>query len=166
MKHNDVGEPMEQSAAVDEVVAVKGIIQDQNPVDFYALGVAGCIDRLAAPLRRAGVTVHWHTPHHGIEISSSAAALLYHVAQEAFSNTLNYAGASELTIRLNAVYHGIQLTITDDGSGFEIHAAPSGRRHGFGLLMMSIAVHDAGGTVDIDSEVGRGTSVRVTLPLD
>ncbi|WP_236558340.1 sensor histidine kinase [Arthrobacter sp. 9V] len=166
MKHDDVGEAMEQASALTEVVAVKGIIQDQNPVDFYALGVAGCIDRLAAPLRRDGVTVHWHTPHHGIEISSAAAALLYHVAQETFSNTLNYANASELTVRLNAVYHGIQLTITDDGSGFEIHAAPSGRRHGFGLLLMSIAVHDAGGTVDIDSAVGRGTSVRVTLPLD
>ncbi|WP_253951522.1 ATP-binding protein [Arthrobacter sp. R3-55] len=166
MKDNDVGDAMEHSSALSEVVAVKGIIQDQHPVDFYALGVAGCIDRLAAPLRRTGITVHWHTPHHGIEISSSAAALLYHVAQETFSNTLNYADASELTVRLNAVYHGIQLTITDDGTGFEIHAAPSGRRHGFGLLLMSIAVHDAGGTVDIDSAPGRGTSVRVTLPLD
>ncbi|YCK82735.1 ATP-binding protein [Arthrobacter sp. D3-18] len=166
MKHDDVGEAMEQASALTEVVSVKGIIQDQHPVDFYALGVAGCIDRLAAPLRRAGVTVHWHTPHHGIEISSSAAALLYHVAQETFSNTLNYANASQLTVRLNAVYHGIQITVTDDGTGFEIHAAPSGRRHGYGLLLMSIAVHDAGGTVDIDSAVGRGTTVRVTLPLD
>ncbi len=107
MKHDDVGEAMEKASALTEVVSVKGIIQDQHPpVDFYALGVAGCIDRLAAPLRRAGVTVHWHTPpHHGIEISSSAAALLYHVAQETFSNTLNYANASQLTVRLNAVYH-------------------------------------------------------------
>ncbi|WP_314326205.1 ATP-binding protein [Paenarthrobacter ilicis] len=166
MAHNDVGDTMDQSATLSEVMSVKGIIQDQHPVDFHALGVAGCIDRLAEPLRRTGVHVGWHTPHHGIEISSSAAALLYHVAQEAFSNTLNYAEASELTVHLNAVYHGIQLTIADDGNGFEIHAAPSGRRHGFGLLMMSIAVHDAGGTVDINSEVGRGTSVRVTLPLD
>ena len=157
---------MDQGPALTEVIAVKGIIQDQHPVDFHALGVAGCIDRLAAPLRRSGVAVQWHIPHHGIEISSASAALLYHVAQETFSNTLNYAEASELTIKLNAVYHGIQLTIKDDGKGFEIHAAPSGRRHGFGLLLMSIAVHDAGGTVEIDSEPGQGTRVSVTLPLD
>jgi signal transduction histidine kinase len=135
-------------------------------VDFHALGVAGCIDRLAEPLRRSGVEVHWEIPHHGIEISSASAALLYHVAQETFSNTLNYADAGRLTIRLNAVYHGIQLTVSDDGNGFEIHAAPSGRRHGFGLLLMSLAVHDAGGTVNIESEPGKGTSVSVTLPLD
>ncbi|MGP0223204.1 MULTISPECIES: sensor histidine kinase [unclassified Paenarthrobacter] len=157
---------MDQAPAATEVIAVKGIIQDQLPVDFYALGVAGCIDRLSAPLRRSGVTVQWHTPHHGIEIPSKSAGLLYHVAQETFSNTLNYAEASQLTVRLNAVYHGIQLTISDDGNGFEIHAAPSGRRHGFGLLLMSIAVHDAGGTVEIESEPGQGTTVRVTLPLD
>ncbi|MFJ4210407.1 sensor histidine kinase [Paenarthrobacter sp. NPDC089675] len=157
---------MEQAEAQTEVMAVKGIIQDQLPVDFHALGVAGCIDRLAEPLRRSGVEVHWDIPHHGIEISSASAGLLYHVAQETFSNTLNYADASELSIRLNAVYHGIQLTVTDNGKGFEIHAAPSGRRHGFGLLLMSLAVHDAGGTVDIESQLGQGTSVCVTLPLD
>lgn len=157
---------MEQAEAQTEVMAVKGIIQDQLPVDFHALGVAGCIDRLAEPLRRSGVEVHWEIPHHGIEISSASAGLLYHVAQETFSNTLNYADASELSIRLNAVYHGIQLTVTDNGKGFEIHAAPSGRRHGFGLLLMSLAVHDAGGTVDIESQLGQGTSVCVTLPLD
>ncbi|MFF1832167.1 sensor histidine kinase [Paenarthrobacter sp. NPDC058040] len=157
---------MEQAEAQTDVMAVKGIIQDQHPVDFHALGVAGCIDRLAEPLRRSGVEVHWEIPHHGIEISSASAGLLYHVAQETFSNTLNYADAGQLTIRLNAVYHGIQLTVSDDGNGFEIHAAPSGRRHGFGLLLMSLAVHDAGGTVDIESELGQGTSVRVTLPLD
>ncbi|MFJ4029744.1 sensor histidine kinase [Paenarthrobacter sp. NPDC089989] len=157
---------MDQAEAPTDVMAVKGIIQDKHPVDFHALGVAGCIDRLAEPLRRSGVEVHWDIPHHGIEISSASAGLLYHVAQETFSNTLNYADASQLTIRLNAVYHGIQLTVSDDGNGFEIHAAPSGRRHGFGLLLMSLAVHDAGGTVDIESELGRGTSVSVTLPLD
>ncbi|MFI2564060.1 sensor histidine kinase [Paenarthrobacter sp. NPDC018779] len=157
---------MEQAEAPTDVRAVKGIIQDQHPVDFHALGVAGCIDRLAEPLRRSGVEVHWDIPHHGIEISSASAGLLYHVAQETFSNTLNYADAGQLTIRLNAVYHGIQLTVSDDGNGFEIHAAPSGRRHGFGLLLMSLAVHDAGGTVNIESELGRGTSVSVTLPLD
>lgn len=161
-----MGEEMEQAEAQTDVMAVKGIIQDQHPVDFHALGVAGCIDRLAEPLRRSGVEVHWEIPHHGIEISSASAGLLYHVAQETFSNTLNYADAGQLTIRLNAVYHGIQLTVSDDGNGFEIHAAPSGRRHGFGLLLMSLAVHDAGGTVDIESELGQGTSVSVTLPLD
>ena len=157
---------MDQAEAQAEVMTVKGIIQDQHPVDFHALGVAGCIDRLAEPLRRSGVQVSWEIPHLGIEISSASAGLLYHVAQETFSNTLNYAGASELTVKLNAVYHGIQLTVRDNGKGFEIHAAPSGRRHGFGLLLMSLAVHDAGGILDISSEVGRGTSVSVTLPLD
>jgi two-component system, NarL family, sensor histidine kinase UhpB len=142
---------MDQAEAQAEVMTVKGIIQDQHPVDFHALGVAGCIDRLAEPLRRSGVQVSWEIPHHGIEISSASAGLLYHVAQETFSNT---------------VYHGIQLTVRDNGKGFEIHAAPSGRRHGFGLLLMSLAVHDAGGILDISSEVGRGTSVSVTLPLD
>jgi two-component system sensor histidine kinase UhpB len=54
------------------------------------------------------------------------------------------------------VYHGIRLTVADNGTGFE----------GAGLRTMSAAVQDAGGTMAIDSTPGTGTAVTVTIPLD
>jgi signal transduction histidine kinase len=157
---------MKTTTALDEVTAINGVITDQQPVDFHALGLAGCIDRLAAPLRRQGTEVHWETPHHGVEISSSSASLLYHAAKEVLSNAFKYAHARDITVRLAAVYHGIRLTITDNGAGFDSHATPAGAHHGFGLRLMSIAVSEVGGEVTVVSRPGNGTCVTVTLPLD
>ncbi|MGM7777063.1 sensor histidine kinase [Arthrobacter sp. KNU-44] len=156
---------MKTTTALDEVTAINGVITDQQPVDFHSLGLAGCIDRLAAPLRREGTEIHWETPHHGVEISSGSASLLYHAAKEVLSNAFKYAHAHDVTVRLAAVYHGIRLTVTDNGAGFD-NQAPAGAHHGFGLRLMSIAVSEVGGDVSIVSSPGNGTCVTVTLPLD
>ncbi|WP_066289541.1 sensor histidine kinase [Arthrobacter sp. B6] len=157
---------MGNESTLDEVTAVGGVITDQHPIDFHTLGLAGCIDRLTVPLRQQGTAVRWDTPHWGIEIPADCASLLYQSAREALSNAFKYSDASELTIQLAAVDHGIRLVVSDDGTGFDSRLAISGRHHGYGLRLMSVAVHEAGGSVDISSRPGRGTCVTVTLPLD
>jgi two-component system, NarL family, sensor histidine kinase UhpB len=150
----------------DQVTAEGGLLTDQHPLDFYALGLAGCIDRLTGPLRQRGTAVRWDTPHWGIEIPSDCATLLYQSAREALSNAFKYAQASQLNLQLAAVDHGIRLVVADDGKGFDSDLAKCGRHHGYGLRLMSVAVHEAGGTIDICSAPGQGTSVTVTMPLD
>lgn len=157
---------MGNESTLDEVTAVGGVITDQHPIDFHTLGLAGCIDRLTVPLRQQGTAVRWDTPHWGIEIPADCASLLYQSAREALSNAFKYSDASKLTIQLAAVDHGIRLVVSDDGTGFDSRLAISGRHHGYGLRLMSVAVHEAGGSVDISSRPGRGTCVTVTLPLD
>jgi two-component system, NarL family, sensor histidine kinase UhpB len=157
---------MGNEVAFDEVTAVGGVLTDQHPLDFYTLGLAGCIDRLTGPLRHRGTAVRWDTPHWGIEIPAGCASLLYQSAREALSNAFKYSDASQLNLQLAAVDHGIRLVVSDDGTGFDSKLATCGRHHGYGLRLMSVAVHEAGGTVDICSAPGQGTSVTVTLPLD
>ncbi len=156
---------MTHAPALDEVSVTGGVITDHRPLDFHTLGVAGCIDRLTEPLRRQGTAIRWETPHHGIEIAAASAALLYQAAQEALSNAFRHAQPTEMTVRLAPVYHGIRLTVTDNGSGFD-STATGDRTRGFGLRLMSIAVHEAGGTISIDSSPGNGTLLTITLPLD
>jgi len=155
-----------QTAFDGDVVAVGGVLTDQHPVDFHTLGLAGCIDRLTGPLRQHGTAVRWDTPHWGIEIPADCASLLYQSAREALSNAYKYSEASRLTVQLAAVDHGIRLVVSDDGTGFDSQVATCGRHHGYGLRLMAVAVHEAGGSVDISSSPGHGTSVTVTLPLD
>ncbi|WP_411374486.1 sensor histidine kinase [Arthrobacter sp. MPF02] len=158
---------MEQKTAIDDdVTTVGGVLTDQHPLDFHALGLAGCIDRLTGPLRQRGTAVHWDTPHWGIEIPADCASLLYQSAREALSNAYKYSAASHLTVQLAAVHHGIRLVVSDDGTGFDSGRATCGRHHGYGLRLMAVAVREAGGSMEIDSSPGHGTSVTVTLPLD
>ncbi|WP_028279685.1 ATP-binding protein [Arthrobacter sp. H5] len=154
----------------DEVVVVHGVLTDSRPVDFYRAGVAGTIERLATPLRAAGVAVRLDTPHHGIEIDRSSATLLYRTAQELLSNIFKYAKASAVTVRIATVNHGaehgIQLRVCDDGAGFDVERATTGRNSGMGLRLMRSTVDLAGGTTAIVSVPGAGSQVTVTLPLD
>jgi signal transduction histidine kinase len=157
---------MDHSTTLEEVVQVGGVITDRKPLDFYRLGLAGCIDRLTVPLRRQGTCVRWETPHHGVEISSGSASLLYQSAQEALSNTFKHAHATDVTVRLAAVFHGIRLMVADNGTGFESVSPAAGQANGHGLRTISQAVEEAGGTVDITSAPGTGTAITITIPLD
>jgi signal transduction histidine kinase len=143
-----------------------GAVTHNLTVDFHTLGLAGCIDKLTAPLRQQGVAVHWETPHHGIEIPASCAALLYQAAQETLTNAFKYSRATALTVRLAAVFHGVRLTITDDGAGFSTEGHSGRNSHGYGLRLMAMAVHEAHGTISVESAPGEGTRVSITLPLD
>ncbi|UZX04903.1 ATP-binding protein [Arthrobacter sp. CDRTa11] len=156
---------MSHTTVLDQRTA--GAVTHDLAVDFHTLGLAGCIDKLTAPLRQQGVAVHWETPHHGIEIPAACAALLYQAAQETLTNASKYSRATALTVRLAAVFHGVRLTITDDGVGFSADSNANSRsNHGYGLRLMAMAVHEAAGTITVESARGEGTRVCITLPLD
>lgn len=155
-----------KSLLSDEVVAVRGVLTDTHPVDFHTLGVAGAIDRIALPLRERGTVVRLETPHHGMEVDRGSAGLLYRAAQELLSNIYKFADASAVTVRLSCVSHAVQLKVTDDGGGFDVPAATSGRHSGMGLRLMRLAVGLAGGEMTIESSAATGTCVAITLPLD
>lgn len=157
---------MSQAAVLEAGTAGSVITEDLAP-DFHTWGLAGCIYRLTEPLRQEGVWVRLETPHHGIEVPATSAALLYRAGQEILTNTFRHSRATEVTVRLEAVYHGIRLTITDNGIGFNPDRhGPASRDHGYGMCLMTMAVHEANGTITTDSAPGRGTRVSITLPLD
>ncbi|MBT2532655.1 ATP-binding protein [Arthrobacter sp. ISL-48] len=156
---------MSQTTALDPSTA-GAVTKDKLTADFHALGLAGCIDKLTVPLRQQGVCVRWETPHHGVEIPAACATLLYHAAEETLNNALRHSHATELTVRLAAVYHGVRLTVTDNGVGFNCRTQSMGRKHGYGVCLMTMAVQEAAGTISIDSAPDKGTQVAITIPLD
>lgn len=155
MSHTTTLDNTARSVATDDLMA-----------EFHTLGLAGCIDGLTAPLRRHGVLIRWETPHHGIEITAASAVLLYRSAQEALSNVRRHSHATEVTVRLAAVYHGVRLTVTDNGVGYDPEEQGPSRNHGYGVCLMTMVVHEAQGAISIESASGQGTRVSVTLPLD
>lgn len=83
------------------------------------------------------------------------------VAREALTNAVAHGGAGWIGVRLERAVAGLELSIADDGSGFDPAAA---RRHrGLGLASMAWRARRAGGRLHVDSRPGVGTIVRVTL---
>ena len=97
-------------------------------------------------------------------VSDDVKVCLFRVAQEALRNTARHAAASHAQVRLTRTAQGAELTVADDGQGFDV-AFVSRQGQGLGLRSIHERVRQAGGTVSILAERRRGTTVQVSVPL-
>ena len=86
---------------------------------------------------------------------------MYFYALEALQNVAKYAGAAQATVGLSCADDGLEFTVTYDGAGFD----PGAVRRGSGLQGMADRLAALGGTLDVRSRPGNGTTVRGWLPL-
>ena len=87
------------------------------------------------------------------------------VLAEALTNIARHARASQVSLRLACTPGWLEMTITDDGAGFDPQAAADQAGH-YGLLGMSERARLAGGTLDVTSQPGKGTTLRLRLPVN
>jgi signal transduction histidine kinase/ligand-binding sensor domain-containing protein len=90
---------------------------------------------------------------------------LLRIAQEAVTNALKHAGASEVWVKLNTQDRRLDLRIVDNGRGFEQQDAFSSLGGHFGLIGMRERAERLGGELRLASHPGEGTEVEVTVPL-
>ena len=92
---------------------------------------------------------------------ASVASDVVQITREALSNVGRHAQATTCRVTLRSTDGGAMLEIDDDGNGFEL----SGAHDGLGLANLRERIDSLGGSLDIQSGVGAGTTVRVLLPL-
>jgi signal transduction histidine kinase len=85
---------------------------------------------------------------------------LLRVQGEAVRNAVRHGKATRVDVHLTAA--PLSLTVRDDGRGFPAHLPDGGRSGGFGLTSMRERASSVGATLTIDSEPGKGTTVRVS----
>jgi len=88
---------------------------------------------------------------------------LYRIYQECTTNILRYADAKTINISLDINGQSIEMSIQDDGIGFEISKVDTKVHHG--LLGMRERVYSLGGNININSVVNKGTTITVNIPL-
>lgn len=101
-------------------------------------------------------------------LSSRARRSLYRIAQECLTNVVQHAAASESRVCVDVEDGRAQLVVRDNGRGFEPDQAvvqEHGREH-FGLRGMQDRARSLGGTCDIFSQPGAGTSVVIDVPAN
>jgi signal transduction histidine kinase len=87
----------------------------------------------------------------------------YRIAQEALHNALRHAAPTTIEVVLRCTGSAVELSIVDDGAGFDL-GAPAAAGHRLGLVSMRERARAAGGRLDVVSGPGTGTTVRVVLP--
>lgn len=87
------------------------------------------------------------------------------LAQEAVTNSLKHAGASEIRIIFRLTPGHVELVLEDNGCGFDPTAAPGQKDGHFGLQGMRERTKRLGGQIELSSAPGHGTTLRVKVPL-
>lgn len=90
---------------------------------------------------------------------------LFRITQESINNIIKYAKADEVFIQLVLQDKILQLTIEDDGEGFDAEGKLNSGGRNFGLFNMRKRAESLSGKMVIDSAVGKGTLIYVELPL-
>ncbi|GHO97755.1 hypothetical protein KSF_078030 [Reticulibacter mediterranei] len=86
---------------------------------------------------------------------------IFRLVQEAFANIARHARATEVTVTLQQSERALHLAVSDDGQGFDTKMA----RAGMGLTNMRERVAALGGSIEVQSAVGRGTNIHITVPF-
>jgi signal transduction histidine kinase len=100
-------------------------------------------------------------------LDTKSEGTLFNIIQEAINNALKYAKAQHIWVRLKQTLDAIEVTVQDDGRGFDLQRvlASYEQRGSFGLLNIEERAKLIGGVAELQSAPGQGTTVRVVVPL-
>lgn len=96
------------------------------------------------------------------DVDGDIALCLYRAVQQALRNVAMHASASRSWVSLKRLGNRVELTITDNGRGFDTSTA---RSRGLGLLSIEERVHLANGTFLVTSRLGGGSRMTVQVPV-
>ena len=116
---------------------------------------------LSAQARKAAFPVDVEADGIG-RYPQDAEAAVYFCALEALQNVAKYAGATKVCVRLHAEGDGLAFEVTDDGKGFDAQHTPLCA----GLQNMADRLAALGGTLEVRSQPGQGTTVAGRLPVN
>ena len=153
---------------LDEGISnLRALVTDLRPAALDDLGLAAAVEVLCERASRRGLEVDRSIElayEHGREPTRHTAELetaVYRIIQEALTNASKHGQARRAVIEICETPAAVELTVRDDGDGFD----PTTSTAGFGLLGMRERVSLLRGAVHIQSAPGEGTTVTASFPV-
>ncbi len=118
--------------------------------------------------QQSGIDAEFYSAGLGeIRMPAFVETTVYRVVQEALTNVLKHAQASRVSVLLTREARGLSLVVEDNGRGFEVQPVQSSAvtEKSMGLAGIRERAELAGGSAQVESEPGRGTSIFVRIPL-
>ncbi|MGZ6316520.1 MAG: sensor histidine kinase, partial [Anaerolineales bacterium] len=146
----------------------QGAIQDIRRLVYGlrppALDELGLVESLRQGMKQYGQTEGWvqitTVPQPLPMLPAAIEVAVYRIAQEAITNVIRHAQAGHCEVSIALADHHLDLTITDDGSGY-----PAGFHFGVGLNSMRERAEELGGTIRFENQSPKGARVQVWLPI-
>ena len=143
---------------------VRHLSHELHPAVLHESGLPAALSSYCEEFSKVrGLPVSCEADESVKELSPGAALCIYRIAQEALGNAAKYSKAKKVEVRLTRSDGRVWLSVSDDGVGCD--RSQAGKSGGLGLINMRERVHQLDGTFEFDSEPGRGTTVRATVPF-
>jgi signal transduction histidine kinase len=138
-------------------------LQDLRAMPIDDLGLPLALKTQADSIaERAGITIKFHIDKGMDKVPPDLAYCIYRVAQESLENVVRHSGAKTASLRLIRSVGHLNLTIQDDGRGFDPHSVDD--RDRFGLRGMSERAEMLGGKLIVESAPDKGTTLKLIVP--
>lgn len=145
---------------------VRDLSLELHPAILDDVGLAAALEWLCArQSERSGIPIEVRGERPLPRVTREAEAALFRIVQEAISNALKHAHASSVTVTLRQAADHLEISVQDDGCGFEPEQAQRRDRDSLGLISMHERADLIGAAFDVRSRPGEGTTVVVRLPL-
>ncbi|MGD0815239.1 MAG: ATP-binding protein [Verrucomicrobiota bacterium] len=145
-------------AALD--VIVWAVNPNENSLQSFADYLSGAAKEF---LMASGVACRFKIPMEfdPVTLSGQIRHHLFLAVKEALNNVVRHARATEAELRIKRTDNQLEIAIADNGCGFDVGKAS----YGNGLANLSSRLNGLGGRCDIETQSGKGTTVKLTLPL-
>jgi PAS domain S-box-containing protein len=154
---------------IDQIICeARSLVFELSPPILYELGFAPAIEWLAERWQEHnGVSCKLEGDCDSRLLDKNVQVMLFQAVRELLSNVGKHAHASEASIRLCEQGDVLVICVEDDGAGFNAPVVTPGavEQGGFGLFSIRERLSMLGGRLEVDSTLGRGTRVMLTVPL-
>lgn len=146
---------------------MRRMISDLRPSALDDLGLEAAVrDYVESRVEGTGLRVQFEAVGAAASMDDSTQTALFRILQEAISNVVRHAEAQHLKVTLALSDDEAEATVEDDGKGFEVSSIAQTRdAPKFGILGMQERAALLRGTVEVRSQPGHGSIVRVWIPL-
>jgi two-component system, NarL family, sensor kinase len=157
-----VGQAM--TAVRQSVAALRSLLIEIYPPHLARGGLPAALADLAGRAQAHGVATQLDVAD-DLDLPADVDALLFRVAQEALRNATRHARAGTVQLTLRSDPGLVTLEVRDDGTGFDPSAPQDTGSGHFGMRVLTDLAEAAGATLDLATAPGRGTALRLQVPL-
>jgi two-component system NarL family sensor kinase len=143
----------------NSIADVRRVVDALRPPALDELGLVGALSARAAALS-GDLAIDVTGPADRPRLPAAVETAAYRIAVEAMTNAARHSGGRHCTVDVGVTGERVEVVVADDGAGL-----PADLRAGVGLHSMRERAAEVGGTCEVGSPDGVGTTVRALLPL-
>ncbi|MBA7564418.1 hypothetical protein ES708_06081 [subsurface metagenome] len=148
---------------------VRTLIFNLSSPLLYEVGLKAALEQLVEQFQdEHGILISLEDDELPKPIDIDGSVVLFQAVRELMLNVVKHARARHIRVSINCRNNSIEITVQDDGAGFDVsrNAFRPGRRGGYGLFSIRERLEYLGGSLAVESLPGRGTRAALALELN